>query len=92
MSWSIRRKMALQVSPVRVVQEYQDREGCLVIADSVMTEHARLIAAAPQMLEALELAAKAFEDADVEDEFGFGLEIETTRAAIAAAKGEEVQP
>ena len=50
--------------------------------------NARLIAAAPQMLEALEMAVDAMEGADRQGAAGLQMAVEIALEAIAAAKGE----
>jgi hypothetical protein len=60
----------------------------VVLKDTNDDANARLMAAAPQMLEALEMAVDAMESADRQGAAGLQMAVEIALEAIAAAKGE----
>jgi len=58
----------------------------ITVADQLDEGDARLIAAAPELLEALETVVRALENISIS--WGAHHEVETARAAIAKARGE----
>lgn len=69
----------------RWIAEIQDRANFDL--DNGASANMRLIAAAPDLLEALEMFADCFNHVDQAAELGFEDEYETARAAIAKARG-----
>ena len=61
----------------------------IVLKDVNDKANARLIAAAPQMLEALEMADELIDQLVIDNTDGYAEERAHIRAAIAAAKGED---